>query len=432
MVIFGSPMVASGKGITYTVDLENFSKRLKAFYSHWKKNKTDFWGASDAIVIATPSSFGYLHYLKSSALNMWLFGLEFPEIIMVFMDKQIHFLCCQKKASLLKEVKSSTKDNVGAETVMHVKGKFEDGAALIEYILQAISKSSVFEGHMLELWSDNLETSNFQLVDVSNGFSELFTVKDNTEINNVKKAALVSSSVMRKFVVPMLEKIIDEEKKVTHWSLMEDTEKALMEPAKVKLHLNGDNVYICYAPIFQNGGEFDLRPTASSNDENLYYDSAGVIICAIGAKYNGYCSNSAMQSKAYGVLLKAHEAAIGALKAGSMVSAPYEAALAVIKKDGPELVPNLAKTAGAGIGLEFRESGLILNAKNDRILKTGMVFNVSLGFQNLQAQTNNPKTEKYSLLLGDTVIVKENVPEVATMISSKAVKDVAYSFNEDD
>ncbi|MCL7052093.1 hypothetical protein MKW94_008848 [Papaver nudicaule] len=445
---------ASGKGFSQTIDRENYSNRLKAFYSHWKQNRVNSWGASDAIVIATPPSSDDLRYLKSSALNIWLYGLEFPETIMVFMDKQIHFLCSQKKAALLNEVKISTKNTIGAETVMHVKARNDDGAALMEDVLQVIMKSSddgspivgylareAPEGNLLELWSDKLKTSGLQLADVTSGFTELFAVKDNTEITNVKKAAFLASSAMKTFVVPKLEKIVDEEKKVTHSSLMEDTEKVVLEPARIKVKLKADNVDICYPPIFQSGGEFDLRPSASSNEENLYYDSASVIICAIGSKYNSYCSNVArtflidanpIQSKAYGVLLKAHEAAIGALKAGSKVSASYEAALAVVEKDGPELVPNLTKTAGTGIGLEFRETGLNLNAKNDRILKAGMVFNVSLGFQNLQAQTNNPKTEKFSLLLSDTVIVKENVPEVATMISSKAVKDVAYSFNEDD
>ncbi|XP_026432051.1 FACT complex subunit SPT16-like [Papaver somniferum] len=290
---------ASGKGVSYTIDLENFSKHLKAFYSHWKENKINFWGGSDAIVIATPPASEDLRYLKSSALNLWLYGLEFPETIMVFMDKQIHFLCGQKKAALLNEAKKSTKDTVGAETVMHIKEKNDAGTALMDDIFQAISKSSgngspivayiakeAPEGNLLELWSDKLKTSSLQLADVTTGFSELFAVKNNTEITNIKKAAFLSSSVMKHFVVPKLEKIIDEEKKVTHSSLMEDTEKAVQEPAKVKVKLKADNVDICYPPIFQSGGEFDLRPSASSNEENLYYDSASVIICAVGSRYN--------------------------------------------------------------------------------------------------------------------------------------------------
>ncbi|KAI9127480.1 hypothetical protein K1719_002039 [Acacia pycnantha] len=58
----------------------------------------------------------------------------------------------------------------------------------------------------------------------------------------------------------------------------------------------------------ESGGEFDLRPSALSNDELLHYDSSSVIICAVGARYKSYCSNigrtflidaEPFQSKAY-------------------------------------------------------------------------------------------------------------------------------------
>lgn len=39
----------------------------------------------------------------------------------------------------------------------------------------------------------------------------------------------------------------------------------------------------------------------------------------------------------------------------------------------------LTKVVGFGMGLEFRESAFILNAKNEALVKAGMVFNVSLG-----------------------------------------------------
>ncbi|KAF3454723.1 hypothetical protein FNV43_RR05171 [Rhamnella rubrinervis] len=447
----------SGASNPYAINLENFSRRLKMLYSHWNDFKSELWGASDAITIATPSTSEDLRYLKSSALNIWLVGYEFPETIMVFMKKQIHVLCSQKKASLLDVVKKSAKDAVGVEVVLHVKPKSDDGTGLMDSIFRAVNAQSKSNGHdtpvvghiareapegkLLETWAEKLKNANFELTDVTNGFSDLFAVKDNTELTNVKRAAFLTSSVMRNFVVPKLEKVIDEEKKVSHSSLMDDTEKVILEPAKIKVKLKRENVDICYPPIFQSGGGFDLKPSASSNDENLCYDSTSVIICAVGSRYNSYCSNvartflidaNAIQSKAYEVLLKAQEAAISNLRSGNKVSAAYQAALSIVEKDAPELVANLTKTAGTGIGLEFRESGLNLNAKNDRILKPGMVFNVSLGFQNLQAETKNPKTQKFSILLADTVIVQKDVPEVLTHSSSKAVKDVAYSFNEDD
>ncbi|GFQ03912.1 fact complex subunit spt16 [Phtheirospermum japonicum] len=453
----GPPTNGNASGNAYTIDLNNFSRRLKALYEHWRRHKDEYWGSSNVLAVATPPPSEDLRYLKSSALNIWLLGYEFPETIMVFGDKRIDFLCSQKKASLLKVVIKSAKDVVDVDVFMHVKVKNESGSKQMDIILHAIRSYSKLdddatptvgwlakeapEGKLLELWLDKLKGSGLQLSDVSSGLSDLFAVKDKSEITCIKKAAYLTASAMKNFVVPKVEKVIDEEKKVTHASLMEDTEKAILDPIKIGVKLKADNVDICYPPIFQSGGKFDLKPSASSNDDYIYYDSSSIIICAIGSRYNSYCSNvartylidsNATQSKAYEVLLKAHEAAILAVKPGNKISAVYEAAVAVVERDAPEFVPSLTKSAGTGIGLEFRESGLILNAKNERVLKTGMVFNVSLGFQNLQAKTSNPKSQNFSLLLADTVVVTDDGRDVATSASSKLVKDVAYSFNEDE
>ncbi|KAI4378078.1 hypothetical protein MLD38_015615 [Melastoma candidum] len=376
---------------------------------------------------------------------------------MVFMKRQIHFLCSQKKASLLEVVKRSAKEAVSADVLIHVKAKSDDGSSYMEDIIsavQALSKSNADrhpvvgniarenpEGKLLEKWSEKLKNANFQLSDISNGLSDLFAIKDAGELLCIKKASHLTANVMKNYVVPKVENVIDEEKKVTHSSLMEETEKAILEPSRAKVKLKPENVDICYPPIFQSGGDFDLRPSAASNDNLLYYNSASVIICAVGSRYNSYCSNVArtflidatpLQSKAYEALLKAQEAAIGALKPGAKLNAAYLAALSVVEKDAPELVPYLTKSAGTGVGLEFRESGLSINAKNERIVKENMVFNVSLGFQNLKNQSNNPKNQNFSLLLADTVIVGKDKADVTTYVSSKAVKDVAYSFNEDE
>ncbi|KAJ8773971.1 hypothetical protein K2173_009402 [Erythroxylum novogranatense] len=389
----------------YSIDVEKFETRLKALYSHWKENKADLWGSADVIAIATPPPSEDLRYLKSSALNI-----------------------CQKKISVLEVVKKHANKAVGVDVLMHVKAKGDDGGALMEAIFQAIhaqakadGQDSPIVGHMareapegnlLKSWEEKLKGSGFQLSDATNGLSDLFAVKDADELINVKKAAYLNFSVMNNVVVPKLENVIDEEEKVTHTSLMEES-----------------------------GGEFDLRPNATSNDEHLYYDSASVIVCSVGSRYNSYCSNLArtylidanpLQTKTYEVLLRAHDAAISALKPGNKVNTAYQAALSVVEKEAPQLVPNLTKSAGTGIGLEFRESGLNINAKNDRIVKPAMVFNVSLGFQNLQNNTKDPKIQNFSLLLADTVIVGEQSPEVVTSKSSKAMKDVAYTFNEDD
>lgn len=117
---------ASGSANAYAINLENFGKRLKMLYSHWTEHNDELWGASEVLAIGTPPPSEDLRYLKSSALNMWLVGYEFPDTIMVFMKKQIHFLCSQKKASLLEAVKQTSKDVVGVDVVMHVRAKKDD------------------------------------------------------------------------------------------------------------------------------------------------------------------------------------------------------------------------------------------------------------------------------------------------------------------
>ncbi|PWA95409.1 peptidase M24, structural domain-containing protein [Artemisia annua] len=445
--------MAADRVVAYKIDESTLARRLHSLYSHWRKHRDDLWESCNAFAVATPPpSDDDIRYLKSSALHLWLFGFEFPETIMVFSDTQIHFLCSQKKASLLDVVKKCAKDAVGVDVVLHVKAKNDDGVTLMDSIFHAIQShgngnSIVFglvaketqapEGKLVGKWVEKLKSSRLKLNDLTNGLAHLFVVKEANELTNVKKAAYLVASVMEKHVVQKLRDVIEKEKVVSHSSLMDATEKVILNPAKVDVKLIAANCDICYPPIFQSGGKFDLRPKASSNVDNLYYESASsVIICALGSRYNSYCANvartiliesDATQTKSYQVLRKAHEAAIGAIKPGNKASDVYKAALSVVEKEAPELTTNLTKSAGTGIGLEFRELVLNLNEKNDRILRTGMVLNVALGFQNMQTKSSKTKSHNYALFLADTVIVTATGREVAT---SKSSKDHSYPFND--
>ena len=45
---------------------------------------------------------------------------------------------------------------------------------------------------------------------------------------------------------------------------------------------------MCYSPIIQSGGNFNLKFSAVSSDEKLNF---GVITCSLGVRYKFYCSN---------------------------------------------------------------------------------------------------------------------------------------------
>ncbi|CAI8589336.1 unnamed protein product [Vicia faba] len=137
-----------------------------------------------------------------------------------------------------------------------------------------------------------------------------------------------------------------------HPALMEETEKVILEPLKVNCKLKASNVDVCYHLVFS---DFDAR-------------------------YKSYCSNIArtflidtdpIQSKSYEILLKAHEAVIGSLKPGNKLGTAYLAAVSIVDKDAPHMVSCLTKSVGTRIVIEFGESGLDINAKNDRIVKEG-------------------------------------------------------------
>ena len=79
---------------------------------------------------------------------------------------------------------------------------------------------------------------------------------------------------------------------------------------------------------------------------------------------------------------------------------------------------------GFGIGLEFKESNLLINAKNNREIKKNMVFNVALAFNELK----NEKSKSYAIMVADTVIITAEGNEVATNQISVKYEDVSYSL----
>lgn len=89
--------------------------------------------------------------------------------------------------------------------------------------------------------------------------------------------------------------------------------------------------------------------------------------------------------------------------------------------------------------MDFRESSLIMNAKNQRKFAQNMVFNLAIGFHDLEltdmqkadAQGSIRKLSKYSMLIADTVLIQsgDEPPDIVTKHSVEW-KDVSYFINE--
>jgi nucleosome binding factor SPN SPT16 subunit len=75
--------------------------------------------------------------------------------------------------------------------------------------------------------------------------------------------------------------------------------------------------------------------------------------------------------------------------------------LQVLREKAPELAERMPKNVGFGMGLEFRESGNVLNAKNTQKVKAGNIFNVCIGIAGLEnPAATDSRGQVYALQVG--------------------------------
>lgn len=176
--------------------LKNFGERLKILYSHWEEQRIDLWSSSDILSIAMSERPKDKKpcYLKSSTLSTWLFGMVPWRSVIVFTKKQIHCLCSSKEeASLFEIIQMPAKEAVGVDVLLYVKVVSNDLDAIVSSFdvntVVGHVEDEVHTTDLSKLWSLKLKRRKFQLADVTDGLSHLFAVKDNDEIENVKKSA---------------------------------------------------------------------------------------------------------------------------------------------------------------------------------------------------------------------------------------------------
>ena len=460
------------------IDGQVLGKRLeeickKAWESSSSSSSSSFMAGSDedggkkrtvdAVAIITGKSTEELRYMKSIALEMWLFAYELPETLLVILrNRKVHIVTGKTKANLISQAKEVVKSQYGIDMDIHIRAKGTTGEDHFKSVLEEVKKQSggaekpllgvlskeKHEGTFFETWNAcvDKESAAKDLIkaDVSAGFASVLSVKSSDEQTNSKKAAYLSSQAMIKYVIPQVETIIDEEKKVKHSTLSSLIEDRLLEPSKLEVRLKRDKVNTCYAPIVQSGGTYDLKITAQSNNEVLKYDT---IVVSLGARYASYCSNvsrtmfvdpTKQQEKYYGALLKAHGACMSAMRPGNTLSSAYAAAVESFNESGcPELTKHLAnRYIGFGMGLEFKESAFNVTEKNEKKFETGMVFNVSIslsGLRNEDEKSRGEQPEEYAMQVSDTVLVKQQ-DEPCELLTDvpKSWKDISYILNEDD
>lgn len=104
------------------------------------------------------------------------------------------------------------------------------------------------------------------------------------------------------------------------------------------MKVSSELVEICFTPIIQSGGKYDIKVSAQSNADIL---SSDIIICSLGARYKNYCANVSRTfivdappkvEKTYATLIGLYDACLDQMVPGHELKDVIEAARTFLTK----------------------------------------------------------------------------------------------------
>ncbi|KAG5926258.1 global regulator of transcription [Claviceps africana] len=443
------------------IDSKLFQERISHFATAWKndlRSKDGLFGGASSIVVMMGKMEEIPEFHKNNAMHFWLLGYEFPTTLMLLTVDTLYVLTTQKKAKHLEQLKGGRfpievlvrgKDASENEKLfVTIAEKIKAAGDKVGTIVKDTSKGP-FVDEWKKVFSEHCK--DVEEVDITTALStHAFSIKDENELRAMRTASKACVALMTPYFLDEMSNILDSEKKVTHSDLAEKVDRKLDDnkfwktvelPNKGKLPSDFDASQLDWilGPAIQSGGKYDLRFASEANNDNLH---AGIIIAGLGLRYKSYCStiartylvdpNKAQESN-YKLLHMIHNNIIKEIRDGMSAKEVYNKALNLIKVKKPDMEKHFLRNVGWGIGLENRDPTLVLNAKNNRILKDGMTLIIHTGFQDIDnPQPQDKHSKVYSLVLTDTIRVTTSEPVVFTAESPTSADANSFFFKDDE
>ncbi|OJI82456.1 hypothetical protein ASPTUDRAFT_127125 [Aspergillus tubingensis CBS 134.48] len=437
------------------IDKSTFFNRLSSFYNAWKADKRSShasFGGVSSIVILMGKTDEANSFQKNNAMHFWLLGYEFPATLLVFTTEMVYVVTTAKKAKHLEPLKGG---KIPVEILVTSKTpdeKMKSFEKCIDVIKNAGKKVGVLPkdttaGPFAEDWKKAYATLSNEVeeVDISPALSATLSVKDTDELVSIRNASRACSGLMSEYFVDEMSRLLDEEKQMSHKALSMridakiDDAKFFNKLAKLPAEFDPQQIDWAYGPVIQSGGKYDLKLTAISDNNNL---QPGIIIAGFGIRYKTYSSMIARtylvdptktQEANYAFLLNVREAILKDVRDGAVAKDLYSKAMNMVRTKKPELESHFLKTVGAGIGIELRDANMVLNGKNDKVLKSGMTFAVTVGLTDVEdASIKDKNRTVYSMIITDTVRVGETGPLVFTKDAGVDMDSVSFYFGDEE
>ncbi|EGT48468.1 hypothetical protein CAEBREN_01600 [Caenorhabditis brenneri] len=424
---------------------DHFFQRAERLYERWEKEE-DGLDAVKSLAVAYGDSDN--PYTKSSAFHTWLFGHEINDTIVLLLKDHVYILGSNRKVEFFGSVVTDQYTGRVPPVSTLLRDKSDKDAGNFEKLIDHIKSAGgdlgafvkeKFNSDFVNAWNDALTEHDINKVDVTLAFTHLFAVKDDKELDLLRKSAQVTSSSWTAARGKYVE-IIDQEKRVRH-SVLSTEFAGYMKDPKVQQGLAKYNADTCYDPIVMSGGTYSFKWNHESSEAHLH-NQFGTIITSFGARLSDYCTNltrtmlifpSAELEAAYEAVLAAELAVIAALKPGVKLSDVYKVGVDTLSSKSPKLIETLnKKELGFSTGIEFREGRMAISPKCEEIVQAGMVFIVYIGVDNIPNKNKGEKGKPVAIAISDTVLVKaEGDNEVLTEKAKSRLKSNVIKFKEE-